>query len=510
MKKTTLYLKNIFMLSGLATAVLIIFAIKTYAQQQVISLGNDGATILTLQSGEKIVSRIPSSSPETIITNGTNIAQDPVSGIRDFTWLLKFSAPGKVFKDVSFANSQVGYIVTELGTVYKSIDGGDSWTSVMNLGFPYYWYGVHALSADTVVISGFNNQASIFQGVVRWTFDGGNTWSSDINLEVPVTGVGWLERIHFFNPDTGIVFNSFSGGCWYTTNGGKNSTSWTYMIINSDLGWIAGNIDAQSSGNVYATGIHFANSSDFGASWISGPSIDSIFDGGVDFLDSDNLYGWTGGGQISSPVSGWVHRTLDGGQSWSSRLNTFPYPIRALRFFNETTGLAVGGNLYDEAGAIYSTTDGGLTWNTDINTSAEMFSIESKQVSVDSTDIWCVGSTGGGTGFTGVLYKTRMGKLATAIHNNSPAISSRFGLYQNYPNPFSLMTTITFTLPVTSYTTLKIYGVLGNEIATLVNGIEKSGYTSVEFDGSRLSGGVYYYVLRSGDYNETKKLLLTK
>jgi photosystem II stability/assembly factor-like uncharacterized protein len=113
------------------------------------------------------------------------VIQSFPSTIRDLTWTLKFSAPGKVFKDVSFANADVGYIVTELGVVYKSVDGGDSWTSVMNLGFPYYWYGVHALSPDTVVISGFNNQGAITEGVIRWTFDGGTTWGSDIVLNIP-------------------------------------------------------------------------------------------------------------------------------------------------------------------------------------------------------------------------------------------------------------------------------------------------------------------------------------
>jgi photosystem II stability/assembly factor-like uncharacterized protein len=64
-------------------------------------------------------------------------------------------------------------------------------------------------------------------------------------------------------------------------------------------------------------------------------------------------------------------------------------------------GWLQGGNLFDEAGAIYSTKDGGTTWNLDVSTAAEMFSFDSKAISDDSTDIWCVGSTGGSTGFTG-------------------------------------------------------------------------------------------------------------
>ena len=451
---------------------------------------------------------IPASSPENILSGENTSASSPTSNIRDLNWILKLSVPGKVFKDVSFANLAVGYIVTELGAVYKSTDGGDTWNSVLDLGFPYYWYGVHALTPDTVVISGFNNQAAFTEGVVRWSFDGGSSWSSDINLTVPITGVGWLERIHFFNKDTGIVFNSFSGGCWYTTTGGQDSDSWSYIVINPDYGWFAGNADAQPSGNVYATGIHFAQSSDYGATWNSSPSADSVFDGGVDFLDENNLFGWTGGGQISAPVAGWVRRTTDGADSWSPRLNTFPYPIRALKFFDENSGFVVGGNLYDEAGGIYSTTDGGSTWNLDVSTGAEMFSIDTKPVSIDSTDVWCVGSTGGTTGFTGKLYKVRIGKLAT--DNNNIGLPVRNQLKQNYPNPFAKSTRIDFIIAAPGNVSLKVYDVLGNEMATLVNHFENPGAHSVDFDASLFQNGIYYYRLQVNGFIERRKLIVSR
>jgi len=486
-----------------------LLSINLFAQKYISVQKEDGITTIQLQSGNNTISTIPSSFPGNLSAGVEQKHQAEVKGTSSFNWLLKFSAPGKVFKDISFANPQVGYIVTELGSVYKSINGGENWISVLNLGFPYYWYGVHALSPDTVVISGFNNQAPINQGVVRWTLDGGDTWNPDLNLAIPGNGVGWLERIHFFNQDTGIVFNSFSGGCWYTSTGGKDVNSWTYININPDLGWFAGNIDAQSTGHIYATGIHFANSADFGNNWSSLPSADNVFDGGVDFLDYNNLYGWTGGGQISAPVSGWVHRTTDGGMSWGPRLETFPYPIRAVSFYNETTGLALGGNLYEEAGGIYGTADGGNTWNLDISTSAEMFSLDSEFISADSMDIWCVGSTGGTTGFTGKLYKARTGNPLTDIHNNSKMILQLELLDQNAPNPFSISTKIRFLIPFTCYTSLKVFDVFGKEVATLVNGIENPGYKSVNFENAGLARGIYYYQLRTGSRIETKKLLLS-
>lgn len=482
--------------------IIIFFLFGNIYAQKSITLKNDGYAILN----------VPISFPGTVSQTNIN-PNNTESQSPPFNWILKFTVPGRVFKDISFANPQVGYIVTELGSVYKSTNGGDNWISVMSLGFPYYWYGVHALTPDTVIIAGFNNQDSITRGVVRWTFDGGNTWASDIRLRKPGNGVGWLERVHFFNQNTGIVFNSFSGGCWYTTTGGKDSSSWTYIIINFDMGWIAGNVDALPSGNVYATGIHFAHSTNFGANWVSGPSADYVFDGGVDFLDFNNLYGWTGGGQISNPVSGWVHRTTDGGQTWSPRLNTFPYPIRAVGFFNITTGLAVGGNLYQEAGGIYSTADAGNNWNLDVNTAAEMFSIESKIISSDSMDIWCVGSTGSSTGFTGKLYKTTT-SILTGINVTGSEIPGAFKLYQNYPNPFNPSTTIKFDIPIgqreMDNVQLIIYDVLGRQVAMPVNQLLKPGTYQFKWNASKYPSGIYFYRLSVKNYSETRSMILIR
>jgi len=86
----------------------------------------------------------------------------------------------------------------------------------------------------------------------------------------------------------------------------------------------------------------------------------------------------------------------------------------------------------------------------------------------------------------------------------------RFELYQNYPNPFNPTTVISFELAVSSYTTLKVYNVLGNEVATLVNGKMPAGRYTVEFDGEALQSGVYFYRLQAGNFSETKKLLLLK
>ncbi|OYV86898.1 MAG: hypothetical protein B7Z63_03285 [Ignavibacteriae bacterium 37-53-5] len=86
----------------------------------------------------------------------------------------------------------------------------------------------------------------------------------------------------------------------------------------------------------------------------------------------------------------------------------------------------------------------------------------------------------------------------------------RFALMQNYPNPFNPTTVISYKLSAFSSVTLKVYDILGREVATLVNGRESAGSHSVTFDGSRLASGVYFYRLEAGASSDTKKLILVR
>jgi len=85
-----------------------------------------------------------------------------------------------------------------------------------------------------------------------------------------------------------------------------------------------------------------------------------------------------------------------------------------------------------------------------------------------------------------------------------------FTLSQNYPNPFNPITTISFSLPSSSFVTLKIYNALGEEVMTLVERNEFAGYHSVMWDASEYSSGIYFYKLTAGSYAETKRLMLLK
>lgn len=85
-----------------------------------------------------------------------------------------------------------------------------------------------------------------------------------------------------------------------------------------------------------------------------------------------------------------------------------------------------------------------------------------------------------------------------------------FELSQNYPNPFNPTTTISFSLPQNAFVTLKVYDVLGNEIATLVNEEKSAGKYIINFDATSLSSGIYFYSINAGTFNQVKKMTLIR
>jgi len=101
-----------------------------------------------------------------------------------------------------------------------------------------------------------------------------------------------------------------------------------------------------------------------------------------------------------------------------------------------------------------------------------------------------------------ILFKTGEGSKNIEV--------TTYELFDNYPNPFNPATTIKYQTPDVGFVTLKVYDVLGNEVATLVNERKEEGRYQITFDASALSSGVYIYQIRSGDFIDTKKMILMK
>ena len=108
-------------------------------------------------------------------------------------------------------------------------------------------------------------------------------------------------------------------------------------------------------------------------------------------------------------------------------------------------------------------------------------------------------------------------KNIVSVKANETLNIKKYELHQNYPNPFNPSTTIKYTIPMletlqaaSQPVQLKVYDVLGKEVATLVNKPQKAGNYQVEFNAKNLSSGIYYYQLRSGKFTETKKMILLR
>ena len=96
------------------------------------------------------------------------------------------------------------------------------------------------------------------------------------------------------------------------------------------------------------------------------------------------------------------------------------------------------------------------------------------------------------------------------VTKNEKELPENFELYQNYPNPFNPTTTIKYSIPELSFVTLKIYDILGNEVATLINEEQSVGYYFVSVYASSMSSGIYFYQLKAGSYTQTKRMIILK
>lgn len=100
--------------------------------------------------------------------------------------------------------------------------------------------------------------------------------------------------------------------------------------------------------------------------------------------------------------------------------------------------------------------------------------------------------------------------MITGVKKTDGKVPATFALTQNYPNPFNPATQIEYTIPQSGLVTLKVYNLLGQEVATLLSEVQNAGNYKATFDGSKLASGVYFYRLDVGNFSATKKMILMK
>jgi hypothetical protein len=131
-------------------------------------------------------------------------------------------------------------------------------------------------------------------------------------------------------------------------------------------------------------------------------------------------------------------------------------------------------------------------------------------VAPDEIYLWWVETTDGHVTVSSDTATFRTSSTVLAVQKQEINLPKEFSLEQNYPNPFNPTTTIRYALPQRSHVTLIVFNLLGQQMATLVNGEVEAGYHEVQFNAVGLASGVYLFRLQAGSFTQTKKLCVIK
>ena len=367
-------------------------------------------------------------------------------------------------------DGQYIYAGSSIAGVYRSSNEGSNWISVNN-GLPASNAWELYVNNDTL-FSGFFGP-----GAFRST-DHGNTWDTLLvgSLNSSVRGFISNDKYLFAATWGNSVFRSSDGGDnWIQINNGmSHGTFWDIYAIEDTL---------------FVAGYGIYKSTNNGNSWMqSNTGLTDLSTYRITYL---NNYIFVG-----TAFSG-VFRSSDYGKNWlSSGLNN--QTIYALLAYDTLLFVGTGNS------GIFISYDYGDTWEA-FNNGNPIGSIV--ELMHDNTYVYAA-TLGGG------IYRYNKNNITSTDETISVTPKS-FELNQNYPNPFNPSTRISWHSPVSGHQSLKVYDVLGNEVATLVDEYKSAGSYEVEFlshsdEGQNLSSGIYFYKLVTGNFTETKKMILMK
>ena len=282
------------------------------------------------------------------------------------------------------------------------------------------------------------------------------------------------------------VFAGTSGGVFLSTD---NGASWSDVSTGLPIGHVH-SLAVSHSILIAGTDSGAFRSTNYGEQWTAvGTGLKNIIVSSLAVLDS-NLFAGTSDVRF---LGGGVFRSTDGGINWNNAGLKSDY-IYSLAVSG--TNLFAGG-----ANGVFISTNKGTSWS---DVSAGLWSIAYvRSLVVSGTNLFA-GTNGPG------IWRRPLSEMITSVQfrtGNAPAV---FSLEQNYPNPFNPSTTIRYAIPQRSHVTLTIFNILGQQVATLVQGQQEAGYHDVRFDASGLASGVYFYRLHAGEYIVTKRALLLK
>ena len=426
----------------------------------------------------------------------SNAAFTITSATGDTGWVVQPSGTTATLYTVKAVSNLVAWAAGTGGVVLRTTNGGANWTNVT--GAPIGTadiYTLEALDANTAFVSTSPSGTNIYR-----TTNGGASWALVFNEP---NAAAFIDGIRMQNATTGFAMGDPLGGTWMvlrTTNGGA---SWARITteppqVGSEAGW---NNSYVLIGNTMWFGTNSSKvyrSTDAGATWGSAPTT-SVNSFGLHFNDlNSGMAGFAGGV---------TNRSTNGGTSWAAVASAGTGQVSGVGGVSGAEFWAVA------ATSVYYTSNGGTSWtnaapNGYPGTQA-LWAISMTSAS-NNTYGWAVGAVG-----TIVRYR----RTTTGVENPE-GIPTVYALNQNFPNPFNPSTTIRFALPEEATVSLKVYNVLGQEVATLAEGQLPAAFHNVVWNGTNNSGvpvatGMYFYRLEatgaSGQkFTSLKKLILLK
>ncbi len=407
----------------------------------------------------------------------TNYPQEP-------EWEKLVSPVSTTLTNLSFVSNTTGWASGELGTIIKTTDGGINW-NIQDSTVPYFITGLHFIDENygwAVTIK----EVFPFNTLILKTTNGGEEWTAEDFQD----SSAFMRTIFFFDSLHGFIGGSYIAE---TTDGGS---TWTQAAIDSSLlsGYPVYKFKFYNEQFGYACGgaIDIAGviwrTTDSGKNWTAaGVSADQVFD--LFIIDSLNAITLSGDPEGFFGIA--KIKTTDGGLNWGNEeLPMFGLSF-AIDFRTASEGWSASGFKF-----LFSS-DTGETWvEKIIPDSAIVYDLQF----ADSLTGFAVGADGD------ILKYVPKPVSVNDIQNKL----DDYALYQNYPNPFNPTTRIEYRIAAQEFVSLKVYDILGNEIATLVNEEKPVGISETTFNAASLSSGIYFYRLQAGAFSKTKKMIFLK
>ena len=386
--------------------------------------------------------------------------------------------------------------------------------------------------------------AAGFSGTIIHTTNGGNDWVvQESKTENNIFDIFFLNRSLGWAVSWDVINYPFGTYVLKTTDGGLNWNSSTFPKENifSQCILFQDSLNGWMGGKPYP----IVKTTDGGTTWTEAEIDSSNFSNFpvYDMQFYNSSFGYASGGAID--CCGIIWWTIDGGSYWQVIDTPFVAlePIYQLYIKDSLNVLGVGGD-FESWGfgvGMMRTSDGGsswdfeyigisgVAWDIDFRTNYEAWAPLGGQqkliYSLDAGSAWTAVSTpdsamifkmifpdslhGFGVGLDGAIIKYKPDS-ATNIFIPEKLIPEKFILYQNYPNPFNPTTKIEIRISNFEFVSLKVYDVLGREVATLVNDELAAGNYEFNFNAGQLSSGVYFYTLSLPGFLSSKKMVLLR